>query len=104
MSIQEPELNGITLYGYTECNGCKDILNFLNENKIVYTYIDCARFFTNGDDITPLCIFINERIRCFEEYCEQYKDTIIFPMIFKNGKFVGYSTTTEGYIKYITDN
>jgi glutaredoxin len=102
MTIQEPDLNGITFYGTSGCYGCKSLQDFLNENKIEYTYIDCTSCFP--DDVTSISLFIDKHIRCFHEYCEQYKNTIIFPIVFKNGKFVGYSNTTEGYIKYITDN
>jgi len=103
MELPEPSLNGITLYGESGCNGCKQMLNCLNENKIEHTYIDCTSYFINRN-VTPICEFINKHIRCIDEYCEQYKNTIVFPIVFKNGKFVGYFNSAEDYIKYITDN
>jgi glutaredoxin len=85
--VPEPLANGITVYSEKGCLGCKQIIEFLNENNINHTVVDCSNYFP--DNIKPLVLFVDKHIRSFEEYCIKYKKRLIFPMIFNDGKFIG---------------
>jgi len=96
--IPEPTENGIVIYIEKSCLGCRKIIQFLKENNIEHSIVDCSKFFQLGQVLNPLITFIDKNVRKYQDYAVKYKDVIIFPMIFKNGKFIGYCKTTEDYI------
>ena len=93
--VLEPSEFGITIYTDKGCSSCKKLLNFMNENQILHSHVDCSNFFPHN--IMPLALFVDKYIRSIEDYCEKYKNKIIFPMIFCDRKFSGYCETIEEY-------
>jgi glutaredoxin len=96
-NVTEPAEKGITVYFFNGCIGCKTVLDFLTSNNIDYTSVDCTSYFPV--DLMPLVNFIEKYISCFEDYADRYKNQIIFPMIFNNGKFIGYLDNYTDYFK-----
>lgn len=97
--VPDPLENGLTIYSEKTCLSCIKIIKFLNENNIRHTIIDCTNYFPHN--INPLAFFVDKHIRSFEDYCIKYKNIISFPMIFNNGKFIGYLETIEDYFDYL---
>ena len=97
-----PSTSGLTIYTEKGCGACKQIINFLDENNIHYTNIDCSNYFPYNLD--SLLVFINNYIYSYEDYLIKYKNQIVFPIIFKNGKFIGYFTNNDNYFNYIKNN
>jgi glutaredoxin len=92
---------GLTLYTEADCYGCKTLITFLNENNIKYNVVDCTHYFPVN--LNPLVKFIHDYVYNFEDYIVKYKKKIMFPIVFNNGKFIGYFDNFEDYKKYITN-
>ena len=95
----EPSENGLTIYIAFNCSTCKKIVTFLNDNNIVNNVIDCSNYFPIN--LNPLVDFISKHIYSYEDYEIKYNNVILFPMIFNNGKFIGYFDTVDEYINYL---
>jgi glutaredoxin len=102
--VPEPLENCITVYSDDGCYGCIKIIEFLNENNINHSVVDCTNYFPHN--ITPLALFVNKHIKNFEDYCDKYKNKIVFPMIFNEGQFIGYLPLEEYkiYLKNASNN
>jgi glutaredoxin len=98
-SVPEPSQNGITIYVFNGCSGCKRILDFLNTNNIKHIVIDCSLYFPIH--LNPLVDFIEIYISLYEDYAIKYENQIMFPIIFNNKKFIGYFNDYETYLKNI---
>jgi len=96
-----PSQIGFTLYTENGCYACKQIEKYLNDNNINFKKIDCSIYFKN--DLTPLINFIHSYIENYVEYHVKNKNTIIFPIIFYNGNFIGYFNSQAEYFDCINN-
>jgi glutaredoxin len=96
-----PTAYGLTIYVHDTCRACEQLLMLLDESNIKYSKVNCTSYFP--DDVHTLVQFIETHLCSYEDYAIKYKDLIIFPMIFIDSKFIGFSTTNDDYFNYITN-
>ena len=78
MSFFEPLKTGFTIYSKPGCPNCTNVKRLLFEKEIFYLDVECANYLL--EDKEGFLAFIRERAN---------KEWKIFPMVFKDGKFVG---------------
>jgi len=87
MEFESPTKTGFTIYSKSGCPNCTSIKKLLQENKILYTIVDC-------DD------YLIEERDTFLEFIQNLskKEIKSFPVIFFDGIFVGGFKETKEYI------
>lgn len=85
-NLSKPSRTGITIYSKAKCKYCDMVKQLLQENQIQYTVIMCDSYLEEDvvdDFLDALEILIG-------------KPCGTFPMVFKNGVFIGgYKETKE---------
>jgi hypothetical protein len=87
MDIFEPLKTGFTIYSKSGCSNCTKVKKLLLEKKICFLDVDCDEFLI--EDKEGFLLFIRERAN---------KEYRIFPMVFKDAKFVGGFAETQEWI------
>ena len=87
MNIPRPASDSYTIYSKSGCLNCTKAKELLQNDRVPPLYVDCDEFLLENKQE-----FLNQ-MKTFIGY--EYK---IFPMIFKNGLFIGgYAKTQEFY-------
>ena len=84
--IEEPLSTGFTIYSKTECSYCVKVKQLLMEKQIFFLDIECYDYLVEDRD--GFLSFIEKRA---------YKKYTTFPMVFKDGVFLGGFTETLAY-------
>jgi glutaredoxin len=87
MQIMEPFDTGFTIYSKSGCSNCTKVKNLLLEKQFFFVDISCDEFLI--EDKEQFLLFIKERAK------KEYK---IFPMVFKDAKFIGGFIDTQTYL------
>jgi len=87
MQIMEPFKIGFTIYSKSECSYCTKVKNLLLEKQIFFVDINCDDFLLQ--DKEQFLLFIKEKTK---------RDYRTFPMVFKDGKFIGGFVDTQRYL------
>jgi len=87
MEIMEPFDNGFTIYSKSGCSNCTKVKKLLLEKQIFFVDISCDEFLI--EDKEQFLLFIKERAK---------NDYRVFPMVFKNAKFIGGFIETQMYL------
>lgn len=87
MEFESPSKTGFTIYSKSGCSNCTSIKNFLQDNKLEYSIIDCDEYLIEER---------NNFLEFIENICQKEVNT--FPMVFFDGKFVGGYKETKEYI------
>jgi len=86
MEFEKPSVTGYTIYSKSRCPFCTKVKVLLEEEP--YTIIDCDPYLTDENTKQEFLQFIENLIN------KQYRT---FPMIFKDGQFIGGFTETKVY-------
>jgi glutaredoxin len=87
----EPPLDsGFTVYSKTECSFCTKVKKLLLDKRIFFLDVQCDTYLQ--EDKEEFLSFIRKISN---------KDHRIFPMVFKDGKFIGGFLDTEQYFDKI---
>jgi glutaredoxin len=86
MDFEKPSAAGYTIYSKSRCPFCTKVKVLLEEEP--YTIIDCDQYLIDDDTKQQFLLFI-ENIAG--------KEYRTFPMIFKDGNFIGGFTETKVY-------
>ena len=86
MHVEEPSSIGFTIYSKTECSYCVKVKNLLMEKQIFFLDIDCGEYLKEDRD--GFLSFIEKRVS---------KKYTTFPMVFKDGVFLGGFRETSAY-------
>jgi len=84
MNFFAPLEIGFTIYTKRGCSYCTDVKKLLIEKDTCFLEIDCDKYLM--DDKEGFLTFIKERAN---------KEHRTFPIVFKNGKFIGGFTETK---------
>lgn len=84
MDIFEPLDVGFTVYSKSGCSNCTKVKKLLRDKDIFFVEVDCDEFLI--EDKEGFLSFIKERAN------KEYKT---FPMVFKDGKFIGGFAETQ---------
>ena len=87
MEIFEPLDVGFTIYSKSGCYNCTKVKQLLRDKKIFFLEIDCDEFLI--EDKEGFLLFIKERAN---------KEYRTFPMVFKDGKFIGGFDETQIFV------
>ena len=90
MEIESPLKTGFTIYSKSGCPNCIVVKKILQENKLVYSVINCDEY-------------IIEDKKLFLKFISQLaeKECNVFPIVFFDGKFVGGFKETKEYVDKI---
>jgi glutaredoxin len=86
MEFEKPSTSGYTIYSKSRCPFCTKAKALLQDEP--YTIIDCDQYLTDENIKQQFLQFIEILIN------KQYRT---FPMIFKDGEFIGGFTETKVY-------
>lgn len=86
MQITEPFESGFTVYSKSGCANCTKVKKLLLEKQFFFVDVNCDDFLI--EDKEQFLLFIKERAN---------KDYRIFPMVFKDAKFIGGFDDTQKY-------
>jgi glutaredoxin len=86
MQIMEPFESGFTIYSKSGCSNCTKVKKLLIEKQFFFVDISCDEFLI--EDKEQFLLFIKEKTK---------KDYKTFPMIFKDGKFIGGFDDVQKY-------
>jgi glutaredoxin len=84
MDFFEPLKTGFTIYSKSGCSNCTKVKKLLLDNQSFFLDVSCDEFLI--EDKEGFLAFIKERAN---------KEYRIFPMVFKDGKFIGGFTETK---------
>jgi len=84
MEFFDPLEKGFTIYTKRGCSYCTKVKSLLIEKEICFLEIDCDKYLI--DDKEGFLSFIKERAK---------KEHKTFPIVFKDGKFIGGFTETQ---------
>jgi glutaredoxin len=87
----EPLDAGFTIYSKTECSFCTKVKKLLMEKQIIFLDVQCDEFLR--EDKEAFLLFIKKIAK---------KEYRTFPMVFKDGKFIGGFQDTEQYFEKIS--
>ena len=87
MEIFEPLETGFTIYSKSGCYNCTKVKQLLRDKQIFFLEIDCDEFLI--EDKEGFLLFIKERAN---------KEYRTFPMVFKDGKFIGGFDETQIFV------
>jgi glutaredoxin len=87
----EPLDAGFTIYTKTECSFCTKVKKLLLDKQIFFLDVQCDEFLR--EDKEAFLSFIKKIAN---------KEHRTFPMVFKDGKFIGGFTDTEMYFDKIS--
>lgn len=88
LTIERPCQTGYTIYSRTNCSYCTKVKQLLTDNQIFYLEIHCDEYLLEDKEL--FLSFIKDIAR---------KEYRTFPMVFKDGEFIGGFTDTDLYIK-----
>jgi len=86
MHVEEPSSIGFTIYSKTECSYCVKVKQLLMEKQTFFLDIDCGEYLK--EDKVGFLSFIEKQAS------NKYTT---FPMVFKDGVFIGGFTETSAY-------
>ena len=86
MSFFEPLKTGFTIYSKSGCSFCTKVKKLLLDKQTFFTDVSCDEYLI--EDKEGFLLFIKERAN---------KEYRTFPMVFKDGKFIGGFTETQMY-------
>jgi glutaredoxin len=86
MHVEEPLSIGFTIYSKTDCSYCVKVKQLLMEKQIFFLEISCGDYLKEDKDL--FLSFIEKRAS---------KKYTTFPMVFKDGVFIGGFTETSAY-------
>jgi glutaredoxin len=86
MEFEKPSATGYTIYSKSRCPFCTKAKVLLEEEP--YTIIDCDEYLVDENTKQQFLLFIENLIN---------KEYRTFPMIFKDGQFIGGFTETKVY-------
>ena len=75
---------GFTIYSKSGCSYCTDVKKLLLDKQIFFVDVDCDKYLI--EDKERFLSFIKEKAN---------KDHRTFPIVFKDGKFIGGFTETK---------
>jgi glutaredoxin len=84
MDFFEPLKTGFTIYSKSGCSNCTKVKKLLLDKQSFSLDISCDEYLI--EDKEGFLLFIKERAN---------KEYRIFPMVFKDGKFIGGFTETK---------
>lgn len=84
MSFFAPLETGFTIYSKSGCSYCTKVKKILLDKQIFFLDVECDKYLI--EDKVGFLLFIKERAN---------KEYRIFPMVFKDGKFIGGFTETQ---------
>jgi glutaredoxin len=87
MDYFEPLKTGFTIYSKSGCSNCTKVKQLLHDKGFFFLDVSCDEFLI--EDKEGFLSFIKERAN---------KEHKIFPMVFKDGKFVGGFAETQSFI------
>ena len=87
MDIFEPLETGFTIYSKSGCSHCTKVKNFLRDKNIFFSEVDCDEYLI--EDKEGFLLFIKDRAN------KEYRS---FPMVFKDGNFIGGFAETQSFI------
>jgi glutaredoxin len=87
MEYFEPLEKGFTIYSKPGCSNCTKVKRLLCEKEICFLDVECGDYLLENKE--AFLSFIKERAN---------KEYRIFPMVFKDGKFIGGFTETQQLI------
>jgi glutaredoxin len=87
MDIFAPLEKGFTIYSKSGCSYCTKVKRLLFEKQIFFLDVDCDEYLI--EDKEKFLSFIKEKAN---------KEYRTFPMVFKDGKFIGGFTETKEFI------
>jgi glutaredoxin len=90
MEILEPETNKFTIYSKSGCPNCIKVKRFLQENKILFTNIDCDEYLLENKE---------EFLQFIQNLAQ--KECRLFPMVFDNQQFIGGYNETVQHVENI---
>ena len=82
----DPLETGFTIYSKSNCSYCTKVKNLLLGKQIFFLDISCDEFLMK--DKEQFLLFIKEKAK---------KEYRTFPMVFKDGKFIGGFDDTQKY-------
>lgn len=88
MSFFAPLEIGFTIYSKSECSYCTKVKKILLDKQIFFLDVECDKYLI--EDKVGFLLFIKERAN------KEYKT---FPMVFKDGKFIGGFTETQQWLE-----
>ena len=86
MEFEKPSASGYTIYSKSGCSFCTKVKVLLEEEP--YTIIDCDQYLVDDNIKQQFLLFIKNIAG---------KECRTFPMIFKDGIFIGGFTETKVY-------
>jgi glutaredoxin len=86
MYVEEPMKIGFTIYSKNNCSYCVKVKQLLMEKQLFFLDIECDDYLR--EDKFGFLLFIEERAS---------KKYTTFPMVFKDGVFLGGFTETSAY-------
>lgn len=86
MHVEEPLSFGFTIYSKTDCSYCVKVKKLLMEKQIFFLDIVCSEYLNEDRDLF---------LSFIEKYASKKYNT--FPMVFKDGVFLGGFTETSAY-------
>jgi glutaredoxin len=87
MSFFEPLKIGFTIYSKSGCSYCTNVKKLLLDKQTFFTDISCDEFLI--EDKEGFLLFIKDRAN------KEYRS---FPMVFKDGNFIGGFAETQSFI------
>ena len=82
-----PLETGFTVYSKSGCSYCTKVKQLLRDKQIFFLEVDCDKYLL--EDKEGFLSFIKEKAN---------KEYRTFPMIFKDGKFIGGFSETQTFI------
>ncbi len=89
MSFTEPNSNKWTVYTKSGCPYCTKAKDLLNQNRFYYDLVDCDKYLSDDKTKEEFLAYIESKAGTKHR---------TFPMIFKNGLFIGGFDKTTEYI------
>jgi len=87
MNIFNPLEAGFTIYSKSGCYNCTKVKKLLRDKEIFFLEVDCDEFLI--EDKEGFLLFIKDRAN------KEYRS---FPMVFKDGNFIGGFAETQSFI------
>lgn len=88
--FSEPTNNGFFIYSKTKCSYCDKVKQLLKNNRYSYSEVNCDEYLSNETKKESFLSFIELLTN---------RDYRTFPMVFKDGVFIGGFTDTREYIE-----
>ncbi len=87
MEYIRPSESGFTIYSKSGCLQCSRAKTLLQDNKLVFTIVDCDEYIL--EDKQSFLLFMNNIA---------HRDIKAFPIIFYNGAFIGGYSETKTHV------